>query len=101
MRFDPAVVTGWDVDTLLKTVSALGVTGLLVVIVWGAVKELWVTGRQYRRVLAERDAALAQVQKLNDLIASDVVPPLTRATDTQQQLLPLVQEALALMRAKP
>lgn len=102
MIFDGGeVVSGIDLPTFVAWVKAAGVVGLLLIGLWAIVSERVVAGRQYRRALAERDAALREVSRLNELIASDVVPPLIRATDTQQQLVPLVQEALALMRAKP
>lgn len=98
-----STIGGADLATWVKALSAVGVTGLLVAIVYGGVREkaVWVPGSLYRRTLAERDQALARNADLNELMATQVVPALTRATDTQKDLVPLVQEALALMRAKP
>lgn len=43
-----AEVLGWIRD--------IGTIAVLSLIVWGALQEWWVTGVQFRRVLAERDA---------------------------------------------
>lgn len=32
-----------------------GVIAVLIIVVWGALNEWWVTGKQYRRILIERD----------------------------------------------
>lgn len=48
----------------------LGAAGLLVVAVLALVLEVVVSGKAYRRVLAERDAAYARVDRFIDLIES-------------------------------
>lgn len=44
-----------SVGEFVGLIRDAGVIGLLVVIVVGALREWWVSGEQYRRVLAERD----------------------------------------------
>lgn len=46
---------------------------LLIIIVYGSYKEWWVTGRQYRRALAERDHAIERLEKkINGLEADNM-----------------------------
>lgn len=40
---------------------------LLVVIVYGAIKEWWVTGRQYKRIVTERDQLLDLLLKQQEI----------------------------------
>jgi len=44
-----------DLEGLNQVVQTGGVVGLLVTIVWGALKEWWVPGRVHRRTVAEKD----------------------------------------------
>lgn len=49
---------GPSVGDILGWVKDAGTIGVLVIILWGAGQEWWVTGIQYRRVLRERDDEL-------------------------------------------
>lgn len=40
---------------------------LLVIIVYGAIKEWWVTGRQYKRIVVERDQLLDLLLKQQEI----------------------------------
>jgi hypothetical protein len=51
-------VTGADSLTLGQLIGWIrdgGVIACLIIVVYGAISEWWVTGRQYRRVIRERD----------------------------------------------
>lgn len=44
--------------TLIDIIQSAGVIGLLVVVVYGAIKEWWVPGKTHKRCLDERDQLL-------------------------------------------
>lgn len=46
---------GPGLGDIIGWVRDAGTIGVLVIVVWGAMQEWWITGRQYRRVLNERD----------------------------------------------
>jgi hypothetical protein len=62
-----------DIDSFLR----LGAAGLLAVALVAFVLEIVVSGRAYRRVLAERDAAYQRLSRFIDVVeaATGVRPP--------------------------
>jgi hypothetical protein len=66
-----------DIEQVLKIVQTAGVTGLLLVILWGGAKGVWVWGYLYKQERAEKEAWMIRALRGTSLAERAVVERLS------------------------
>jgi hypothetical protein len=73
-----------DIEQILKIVQTAGVTGLLLVILWGGAKGVWVWGYLYRQERAEKEAWMLRALRGTSLAERAVVERLSMAEKSER-----------------